>query len=169
MREGVRVLCEAINALCTDLGLDQIWLHFEGRSTQDGRTELIEINPRPGGGQIPTAIQEINGIDVIEANVSMALGGYAPEDLGPLREQPIIGWSGRGGLKSSARSRSSPPRRNCSPCPASSTCKLSDGYQITNLRQENFFFSFTMTADSVDQLRAHAAKALDTLDYRVRP
>jgi hypothetical protein len=34
---------------------------------------------------------------------------------------------------------------------------------------ENFFLTFSMTGDSVDQLREHAARVLDTVEYRVRP
>src|SRR6202012_4044434 len=48
VRGAGRGLYETISTLCTHLRLDQVWLHFEGRSTDDGRTELIEINPRPG-------------------------------------------------------------------------------------------------------------------------
>ena len=168
VREGVRVLCEQVSTLCTDLGLDQIWLHFEGRSSPNGRTELIEINPRPGGGQIPRAIQEISGIDAIEAVVSMALGRYAPQDLGPLREQPLIGWMdveahevGTVDIRST--------EADLLALPGVIGVKLLNGFQIKSLDIENFFFTFAVTADSVDQLRAHAATVLDTLDYRVVP
>lgn len=168
VREGVRVLCETVSTLCTDLGLDQLWLHFEGRSSAEGRTELIEINPRPGGGQIPKAIQEIAGIDAIEAVVSMALGVYAPENPGPLRERPIIGWmdveAHEVGTVEVVSSEA-----DLLALPGVINVKLLNGFQIKSLDIENFFFSFAVTADSVDQLRAHAATVLDTLDYRVVP
>jgi hypothetical protein len=168
VREGVRVLCETVTTLCTDLGLDQLWLHFEGRSSADGRTELIEINPRPGGGQIPKAIQEISGIDAIEAVVSMALGVYAPEHLGPLREQPIIGWMDVEAHEVGTVDVIS-TQADLLALPGVINVKLLNGFQIKSLDIENFFFSFAVTADSVDQLRAHAATVLDTLDYRVLP
>lgn len=168
VREGVRVLCETVTTLCTDLGLDQLWLHFEGRSSADGRTELIEINPRPGGGQIPKAIQEISGIDAIEAVVSMALGVYTPEHLGPLREQPIIGWMDVEAHEVGTVDVIS-TQADLLALPGVINVKLLNGFQIKSLDIENFFFSFAVTADSVDQLRAHAATVLDTLDYRVLP
>ncbi|ACU75805.1 phosphoribosylglycinamide synthetase [Catenulispora acidiphila DSM 44928] len=170
VRAGVRDLCEAINTLCADRGLDQIWLHIEGRSTPDGRTELIEINPRPGGHHtgIPTAIRELYGIDVIAANVSMALGEYAPQGLGPLREQPIIG-----NVEMEAEELGTvqvvTTEAELLALPGVIDVRVSDGYRVTSLSQENFFFSLTMTADSVEQLREQAARVLDSFEYRVKP
>jgi hypothetical protein len=92
VRDGVRVLTEMISALCADLHLDQLWLHAEGRTDESGRTELVEINPRFGGGMYPTAIREISGIDPTEAVVSMSLGEFTLDRLGPLRDGAVIGW-----------------------------------------------------------------------------
>nr|BAW27674.1 amide synthase [Streptomyces sp. SoC090715LN-17] len=170
VRDGVRDLCEAISTLCADRGLDQIWLHFEGRSSQDGRTELIEINPRAGGFHtgIPASIQVLYGIDVISAVVSMALGEYAPQELGPMREQPMFG-----NVELEAEEigtvEALTTEADLLALPGIISVRLADGYRVTQLNKENFFLSLTLTADSVEELREHATKALDTFEYRVRP
>ncbi|MFF4140776.1 acetyl-CoA carboxylase biotin carboxylase subunit family protein [Streptomyces sp. NPDC001698] len=170
VRDGVRALCETINTLCADLGLDQVWLHFEGRSSEDGRTELIEINPRPGGFHtgIPAAIQNLYGIDVIATVVSMALGEYAPQDLGPMLERPIFG-----NVELEAEELGTveavTTEADLLALPGVISVRLFNGYRVTQLNKENFFLSLTMTADSVDQMREQAATVLDTFEYSVRP
>lgn len=168
VREGAQALCEAVNTLCADRGLDQLWLHFEGRSSEDGRTELIEINVRAGGGQIPRAIRELYGIDVFAAIVSMALGEYAPQEPGPMRERPIIGWMDVE-AEEIGTVEVATTEGELLALPGVINVRLSDGYRVTRLDQENFFLSFAMTADSVEQLREHAEKVLATLEYSVRP
>ncbi|GGT82655.1 MULTISPECIES: ATP-grasp domain-containing protein [Streptomyces] len=168
VREGVRVLCEAINKLCADRGLDQLWLHFEGRSSEDGRTELVEINLRAGGGEIPRSIQELYGIDVFAVIVSMALGEYAPQELPALRERPMIGW-----MDVEAEEIGTvevvTTEDELLALPGVLHVRLTNGFRVTRLDMENFFLTFAMTADSVDELREHAARVLDTLEYSVRP
>ncbi|MFE0704988.1 acetyl-CoA carboxylase biotin carboxylase subunit family protein [Streptomyces sp. NPDC058872] len=170
VRDGVRALCESINTLCADQGLDQVWLHFEGRSSEEGRTELIEINPRPGGFHtgIPASIQNLYGIDVIATVVSMALGEYAPQDLGPMLEQPIFG-----NVELEAEELGTveavTTEEDLLALPGVISVRLFDGYRVTQLNKENFFLSLTMTADSVEQMRKQAATVLDTFEYSVRP
>lgn len=170
VRDGVRALCESIDTLCADQGLDQVWLHFEGRSSEDGRTELIEINPRPGGFHtgIPASIQNLYGIDVIATVVSMALGEYAPQDLGPMLEQPIFG-----NVELEAEELGTveavTTEEDLLALPGVISVRLFDGYRVTQLNKENFFLSLTMTADSVGQMRQQAATVLDTFEYGVRP
>ncbi|NJQ13700.1 ATP-grasp domain-containing protein [Streptomyces bohaiensis] len=168
VREGVRVLSEAVGALCADRGLDQLWLHFEGRSSPDGRTELIEINLRSGGGQIPRSLRELYGIDVIAVIVSMALGTYAPDEVAAVRERPMIGW-----MDVEARElgtvRVATTEDELLALPGIFSVALADGYRITRLEHENFFLTFAMTGDSVAELREHAARVLDTLEYTVVP
>ena len=166
VREGVRVLCETINALCNDLRLDQLWLHFEGRSTEEGRTELIEINPRPGGGQILTAIQVISGIDPFEAVISMALGEFTFERSQPLREQPIIGWvdveSDELGTVEIITTED-----ELLALPGVINVRMINGFKTINFDKQNFFLSFALIGDSVSELYTYAATVLSTLNYRV--
>ncbi|QIJ64533.1 ATP-grasp domain-containing protein [Streptomyces sp. JB150] len=168
VREGVRVLCEAIDTLCADRGLDQLWLHFEGRSSPDGRTELVEINLRAGGGEIPRSIQELYGIDVFEVIVSMALGEYAPRELPALRERPMIGWMDVE-AEEIGTVEITTTEEELLALPGVLHVRLNNGFRVTRLDMENFFFTFAMTAGSVAGLREHAARVLDTLEYRVRP
>lgn len=168
VRGGVRVLSELISTLCTDLDLDQLWLHVEGRTTEDGRTELVEINPRPGRGMHFSAIHGASGIDPLEAFVSMALGEYAftSEPPDPLREQPITGlvYVEADELGTVEISTNEDELREL---PGVVNMELVNGYQVSNLAQENFFLGFTITADTLDQLRARVATVLNTLDYRI--
>jgi hypothetical protein len=166
VREGVRVLCERINALCTDLRLDQFWLHFEGRSTEDGRTELIEINPRPGGGMIPASVREISGIDPIEALVSMALGEFTMDRPIPLRDRPIIGWIDMEGDELGTVEVGT-TEEDLRELPGVVGAQITDGYRITDLEQENFFLRFAVTADSMRQLRERVETVRNKVDYRI--
>jgi hypothetical protein len=162
VRAGVPVLTEMLNALCADLRLDQLWLHVEGRADENGRTELVEINPRFGGGMYPTAIQEISGIDPVEAIVSMALGEFTPERLGPLRDRTIIGWVDVE-AEELGRVEIGVTEDELCELPGVIKAVVVDGYQVTDLEQENYFLRFAITADSVSELRARAAHVLSTV------
>lgn len=166
VREGVRVLCERINALCADLELDQFWLHFEGRATEDGRTELIEINTRFGGGMIPAAVRELSGIDPVAACVSMALGEFTVDRPIPYRDRPIIGWIDMEGDELGTVEVST-TEDDLRELPGVIDAKITNGYRITDLEQENFFLSFAVTADSMDQLRDRVEAAQKKVDYRI--
>ncbi|MFI7013103.1 acetyl-CoA carboxylase biotin carboxylase subunit family protein [Streptomyces sp. NPDC050164] len=168
VRDGVRALSEAISTLCADLRLDQLWLHVEGRSTEDGRTELVEINPRPGRGMHFPAIHEPSGIDPIEAFISMSLGEFTmtPDQVDPVGDQPITGlvYVEADELGTVEISTSEDDLREL---PGVVNADVINGYQVSSLEQENFFLGFTVTADSVSQLRARVATVLGALDYRI--
>ncbi|MFE6173465.1 acetyl-CoA carboxylase biotin carboxylase subunit family protein [Streptomyces sp. NPDC056464] len=166
VREGVRVLCERVDTLCADLRLDQLWLHFEGRSTDDGRTELIEINPRFGGGMIPAAVREISGIDPIEAFVSMALGEFTLDRPIPLRDRPVIGWIDMEGDELGTVEVTT-TEEDLRELPGVVGAQITNGYQITDLERENFFLRFAVTADSVSELRDRVETVRNKIDYRI--
>jgi biotin carboxylase len=168
VREGVRVLSETINTLCADLRLDQLWLHFEGRSAEDGRTELIEINPRPGGGTHPAVIREASGIDPFEAFISMSLGEFT---FTPDRPEPVRDWSIVGMVDLEAFELGTveitTTADDLRALPGVITVKMIDGFQISSLDKENSFLGFAVTGESMSQLRARAATVLDNFVYRV--
>ncbi|GAA0499434.1 ATP-grasp domain-containing protein [Streptomyces olivaceiscleroticus] len=167
VRAAVPVLTEMISAFCADLRLDQIWLHVEGRADENGRTELVEINPRFGGGMYPTAIQEAGGIDPVAAVVSMSLGEFTPAQLGPVRDQKIIGWVDVEAAELGRVEIDATEEDLCA-LPGVIKAVVVDGYQVTDLEQENYFLRFALTADSVDQLRARAEHVLKTAgSYRI--
>ena len=168
VRAGVRALSEMIGALCADLRLDQFWLHVEARVDEDGRTEVIEINPRPAGGMYSTVIREISGIDPMDAFISMSLGEFTctPERLDPLRDRPIIGLFDVE-ADELGRVEIGTTEDDLRALPGVLNAEVIDGYQISSLEKENFFIRFALTADSVSQLRARTATVLSTLDYRI--
>lgn len=168
VRDGVRALSETIDTLCADLRLDQLWLHIEGRTTVDGRTELIEINPRPGGGMVPTAIRELSGVDPIEAVIAMSLGEFSvtPQRPNRPRDRAVIGWvdveaDELGTVQISTR------EDDLRTLPGFVGAEILNGYQITSLEKENFFLCFAIAADSLSQLRTRAETVLSKVDYRI--
>lgn len=167
VRAGVQVLSEMVSTLSADLRLDQIWLHVEGRADEDGRTELVEINPRFGGGMYPTAIEEAGGIDPMQAVVAMSLGEFTLEQLNPPRESKIIGWVDVE-AEELGRVEISTTEEDLCALPGVIKAVVVDGYQVKDLEQENYFLRFALTADSVSQLRARADWVLNTAgSYRV--
>lgn len=66
----------ALEAVGHDHGLS----HTEVKLTADG-PRIVEINPRPGGNYIAELIQRVTGIDLLQAQIALALG-QAP-DLQP--------------------------------------------------------------------------------------
>ena len=67
-------LVATITALVEGLGLRAGWLHVEAR-VADGRPEIIEINPRCGGGAYMLAVHRRIGIDPLEYQIDL----YLPE------------------------------------------------------------------------------------------
>ena len=66
------------------VGHDHGISHTEVRLTADG-PRVIEINPRPGGNYIVELIQRVTGIDLLDAQIELALGrrpSLAPRDTG---------------------------------------------------------------------------------------
>lgn len=55
------------------VGLDHGISHTEVKLTPDG-PRVVEINPRPGGNYIAELIQRVTGIDLLEAQIDLALG-----------------------------------------------------------------------------------------------
>ena len=166
VRESVRVLCERINTLCAALRLDQFWLHFEGRATDDGRTELVEINPRFGGGLIPSALREISGIDPIEAYVAMSLGEFTLDRPMPFRDRPVVGWIDMEAHEIGTVEVHT-PADDLRALPGVIDVQIINGYQITDLARENFFLRFAVTADSWRQLRERVETVRNTVGYSI--
>lgn len=168
VREGVRALSEMIGKFCADLRIDQLWVHAEGRVDEHGRTELIEINPRPAGGMYSPVIRELSGIDPMDAFVAMALGEFTltMEHQDPLRERPLfclydVEAEELGTVEITTTAD------DLRALPGVLDAEVTDGYRITSLEKENFFIRFVLTADSVDELRTRTEAVLSTLDYRV--
>ncbi|HEV2343192.1 MAG TPA: ATP-grasp domain-containing protein [Actinocrinis sp.] len=170
VREGVRALIETVDTVSADLHLDQIWLHVEARATEDGRMELLEINPRPGGGMHPAAIREVSGIDPIEAVISMSLGEFAvPQPQpGSTRDGRFVGLV-YVEVHELGIVEISTTQDDVRALPGVIDVEVIDGFKVSSLDKENFFTCFAVTADSVSQLRDRVETVMSTLDYRITP
>ncbi|MDI5963272.1 ATP-grasp domain-containing protein [Streptantibioticus silvisoli] len=156
VRRGAQELAGRITALCGGSEITSGWLHVEGRAARDGSVELIEINPRPGGGLHRAATIRTCGVDPIHASVLMALGVDEPMDgaaglADRTRSDELLALlpfeADRTGVLVSAT-----PLDELKRIPG-----VVDGYQFENFRvtsmdQENFFTETLITADSVEGL-----------------
>lgn len=169
IRDGVRALHKMIDAFCADLHLDQVWLHTEGRTVEGGRAELVEINPRPGGGILTEAIRAARGIDQMDTLISMSLGQFAiPAEIpDPLRAPPLFGTADM-----DAKELGIVEIRNTEDeiraLPGVVAVHLANGLQVTTLEKENFYINFLLTADSVEQLRDRYDTVINAIDYHIK-
>jgi hypothetical protein len=140
----------------------------EARTAEGGRAEVVEINPRPGGGQLTAVIRETSGIDQMDALISMSLGQFTipPELPDPLRDQPLIGLvdleADEFGIVKIRTTED-----DIRALPGVLYAQLIDDFQISTLDKENFFAYFALTADSVEQLRSRYATVIGALDYQI--
>ncbi|ALN83639.1 carbamoyl-phosphate synthase L chain, ATP binding domain protein [Lysobacter capsici] len=63
------LVCGALEAVGHDHGVS----HTEVKLTANG-PRIVEINPRPGGNYIAELIQRVTGIDLLDAQIELALG-----------------------------------------------------------------------------------------------
>ncbi|AUG80391.1 Phosphoribosylglycinamide synthetase [Kitasatospora sp. MMS16-BH015] len=168
---GVQALRAKIDALCADLGIEQGWLHIEARADEAGRTELIEINPRPAGGMYDAVIREVSGIDPVEAFVAITLGEFAfspeAERPAPAPDRAFIGMYDVE-AEELGTVRTGITADEMRALPGVLDAEVTDGYEITTLDKENFFIRFAFTAESLSALRARMTSLLAEIDgYRV--
>ena len=67
--EITRLTCDALRAVGHDHGLS----HTEVKLTPAG-PRIVEINPRPGGNYIAELVERVTGIDLLAAQIDLALG-----------------------------------------------------------------------------------------------
>ncbi|MFJ4565456.1 acetyl-CoA carboxylase biotin carboxylase subunit family protein [Streptomyces caelestis] len=165
VRRAALDLAERISVLCRELDMGEGWLHVEGRAAADGSAELIEINPRPGGGLHRSATLRTCGIDPFDVSVMAALaeapameasrdepGGeflallpFEPDRLGTLvRATPL---------------------EELLRLPSVVDGYQTTGYRVSSLEQENFFAEVMLSAESVDGLREAADKVRAAFDF----
>jgi hypothetical protein len=56
------------------LGFHTGTFHIEGMMRDDGGMELIEVNPRPGGGGVTAIVQLLSGVDLVSECIRLWLG-----------------------------------------------------------------------------------------------
>lgn len=64
-------------AVAEALHLRHCFLHVELRWDRATGPQLLEINPRIGGGKIPESLRTLRGIDVHQAELDLAMGTFA--------------------------------------------------------------------------------------------
>ncbi|MDO8609984.1 MAG: ATP-grasp domain-containing protein [bacterium] len=84
-------LMEMVEETLEKLGIQNVCIHFESKSTRNGPVPL-EINLRMGGDYIYSYIKDSWGVDIIEMGVKIAMGQFIKikKPVEPLKY--IIGW-----------------------------------------------------------------------------
>ena len=164
--DAVAGFLEDLQILLSQLGLDGVWLHVEGRMAERGRAGLIEINPRPGGGLYAAAIKYCTGVDPIEAALDLAVG-VAPGPNHRTRGNPVAivpVEADRPGVVDCRTTVADLLAVN-----GVVDAYIIDRYRVSTLAKENFFAAVMVTGRDEAELRRHAADALAVVDYTVLP
>ncbi|MEU8008842.1 ATP-grasp domain-containing protein [Micromonospora parva] len=171
VRAGVQPLVEQVSALCASLDIGPVWLHAEGRRTSDGSVELIEINPRCGGGATALGIRHVHGLHVGEVLTRMALPeGWQPpsELLGSdtwahhqrVAQLPV--GADQVGLVTAKFSAAELTRID-----GVVDAIVLDSLEVTSLERENFFVHVLLTAPDTPALRALADRVRSAMSFEV--
>ncbi|MEU7926402.1 ATP-grasp domain-containing protein [Micromonospora sp. NPDC049801] len=171
--EAARRLADRVSQLCAAIGVDEAWFHVEGRAA-GGVAELIEINPRVGGGVNLHAVTQLTGLNPIDTLIDMAL--FHPDERKPrepARQPHPVEAQLWGALPIQA------DEAGIVTCHSAVADLLGlpgvvDGlvlspYRAESIDQENFFAHFLLAAPDVATLRARAAAVRDALVYTVSP
>ncbi|MGK5738085.1 ATP-grasp domain-containing protein [Micromonospora sp. URMC 103] len=171
VRAGVQPLVEQVSTLCASLDIGPVWLHVEGRRTSDGRVELIEINPRCGGGATALGIKHVHGLDVGEVLTRMALPEGWPPPHGLLggdawahhqRVAQLPVGAGRLGLVIPQVSAAEIARID-----GVLDAIVLDWLEVTSLERENYFAHVLLAAPDTPALRALANRVRSALSTTV--
>ncbi|MEV7211964.1 ATP-grasp domain-containing protein [Kitasatospora cineracea] len=167
---GAEHLIALVDRVCAELALDHGWLHVEGRARADGTAELIEINPRPGGGTYRSAVRHATGTDPVAALVRMALpGGWVPPaaEAGRSAEARLLFGMLPVEARAVGRVVAETTGADLTALPGVLDGYVLDGYRVESLDGENFFSMTLFTADDLPALRAISDRVRSTLRFRV--
>lgn len=167
VRRGAEQLTADISALCAGLGIVGGWLHVEGRVTADGRAELVEINPRPGGGLYRPATLRTCGIDSVQASVQMSLGGAAAEELAVATRNDELLALLPFEIDQVGRVARATPLDELKAIPGVVDGYQFDGMEVRSLDQENFFTEALITAETVEGLVEVADRVRAAFHYEM--
>lgn len=158
---------ELIDPLCKELCLDNLWLHVEVRTRKDGRTELVEINTRPGGRLYRSAAIRTTGIDPSKANLLLALAESDQADLrSAVRNDELVALVVFDAEKV-GHVRAVTTREDLLEIEGVVDAYVLDGMQVTSLDQENNVAEVLITADDLTSLRALERHVRRVMDYEV--
>lgn len=167
---GAAQLSSIVNDICAVLGLRQGWLHAEGRVQPDGDVQLIEINPRPGGGLYCEAVQHLTGVDPDEMVLTMALAHSAADE--PFAAGLTVAHNGVLGLLVFEPDQLGTVECDLSTADLKALPGVVDGfilngYRVETLDQENFFSWVLIEAEDVPALRMVADKVRSAMTFRM--
>lgn len=77
--EDDRAIIDWANRICKALKFRSGTFHLEGMLTRNG-IELIEMNPRPGGGEVVSIVESLSGVNLTKQMLPLWLG-RKPEDF----------------------------------------------------------------------------------------
>ncbi|MFH0244577.1 acetyl-CoA carboxylase biotin carboxylase subunit family protein [Streptomyces sp. HK10] len=167
VRRGVEETVEDISALCTALDLAGGWLHVEGRVPPDGRSELVEINPRPGGGLHRTATLRTCGVDPVRAIVQAALGGEQAKGLADTARNTELLALLPFEVDRIGQVTGATPIEEIKAIPGVVDGYQFDRFEVLTLDQENFFTEALITAETVAGLGEVADRVRAAFRYEM--
>ncbi|MFE0348872.1 ATP-grasp domain-containing protein [Streptomyces griseoluteus] len=169
VNDAARLLADRVSKLCASIGVDEGWFHIEGR-VADGAVELIEINPRVGGGMNLQAVTRLTGLNPIDTLIDIALS--APTRQMPTDARPVEHrlW---GNIRIQADDAGIVTCHSEVPALLELPGVL-DGFVLSPYRaqstdQENFFAEFLIAAPDASTLRMRAAAVQEGVSYSVTP
>ncbi|MFJ6722357.1 ATP-grasp domain-containing protein [Streptomyces sp. NPDC091259] len=167
VRVAVEQLSAKVSALCTELGLQRGWFHVEGRALPDGSAELVEINPRSGGGLYRSATMRTCGLDPVEVTVGMALG---EEDVSALstctRSDELLGMLPFE-VNQLGRVVEATSLDEIKAIPGVVDGYQFDSFEVTSLDNENFYTEALLSGESVAHLQEIADRVRSAFHVRV--
>jgi hypothetical protein len=140
-----------LQGICQAGRLDSVWMHIEGR-VAEGRAEIIEINPRIGGGEYANAVKLRSGLDPFEVILSLCLGkgsvDHARVDQGydGLMKQIIFHADRLGRLTDFT------PLQTVLSITGVVSGHVIRDFEATNLEQENLFAQFLIKGVTLEEL-----------------
>ncbi|MFB7258194.1 ATP-grasp domain-containing protein [Streptomyces nojiriensis] len=168
VRKAVDQLASKISALCTELGLGRGWLHVEGRVLADGTAELVEINPRSGGGLYRSATMRTCDVDPVEVTVCMALGEEDAEALRTCtRSDELLGLLPFE-VNELGTVVEATPLAEIKAIPGVVDGYQFDSFKVTSLDNENFYTEALLSGDSVEHLQEIADRVRAAFHVRVQ-
>jgi len=169
VQRGRERLVAMVSALCTEAPLAGLWLHVEGRALADGRTELLEINARPGGGVHRAAILHSCGVDPFWEAIQMALDEHYTTDCAGLAQGSQLFGMRPFEIYEVGRVAEATTLEEWQKIDGVLLGYAQAGFEVTSLEKENFFGEVLLTASSVQELRRVANRVEQVFHHRLLP
>lgn len=164
--EAADELMTQLEAVVRRLGLTSGWLHVEARAAHTG-VEIIEINPRSGGGAYSLAIRKRIGIDPLTYQIDQ----YLPGGTTPLFERPELDPKllGQVPIDTVAEGQvcTDFTREDLLDIPGVIDAIVFDGFVAVGPSRENIFAEALVGGDDLPSLRQTEERVRGTAVFRV--